>query len=130
MSSNLGVEEHIGGHFDCLCLLTTLCDPPRPTNPSRRSLSTSLAVTASFTEGDEVVYEATMKDARSPLYNKRVVLWRLISAQAKRRGRRAIEVLKRLARRRLMYNSYAMNVHGYVCASTKGDSDLARGVFY
>ncbi|KAL2556240.1 putative plastid-lipid-associated protein 14 [Forsythia ovata] len=73
--------------------------------------------------GDEVVYEATMKDARSPLYNTRVVLRRLISAQAKRRGRRAIEVLKRLARRRVMYHSYAMNVHGYVCASTKGDSD-------
>ncbi|CAA3026298.1 probable plastid-lipid-associated 14, chloroplastic isoform X1 [Olea europaea subsp. europaea] len=73
--------------------------------------------------GNELVYEATMKDPCSPLYNTRVVLRRLISAQAKRRGRRAIEVLKRLTHRRLMYHSYAMNVHGYVCSSTTGDSD-------
>ncbi|KAI3458017.1 hypothetical protein Pfo_014680 [Paulownia fortunei] len=72
--------------------------------------------------GDEVVYEATVKEASSPLFNTRVVLRRLVSTQAKRRGRRAIEVLKRLAHRRLMYHSYSMQVHGYVFSSTTGDS--------
>uniref|UniRef100_A0A5B7BKQ6 Protein kinase domain-containing protein n=1 Tax=Davidia involucrata TaxID=16924 RepID=A0A5B7BKQ6_DAVIN len=70
---------------------------------------------------DEVVFEATVKDANSPLHNSRVVLRRLTSAQAQRRGKRAIEVLKKLARRRLMYHSYSMQVHGYVRPSTSGD---------
>ncbi|KAG8381153.1 hypothetical protein BUALT_Bualt06G0092800 [Buddleja alternifolia] len=72
--------------------------------------------------GDEVVYEATVKEASSPLFNTRVVLRRLASTLAKRRGRRAIEVLKRLAHRRLMYHSYSMQIHGYVCPSTTDDS--------
>ncbi|KAK4480497.1 hypothetical protein RD792_013572 [Penstemon davidsonii] len=72
--------------------------------------------------GDEVVYEATVKEASSPLFNTRVVLRRLVSIQAKRRGRRAIEVLKRLTRRRLMCHSYSMQVHGYVCPSTTMES--------
>ncbi|XP_042485988.1 probable plastid-lipid-associated protein 14, chloroplastic isoform X2 [Macadamia integrifolia] len=70
---------------------------------------------------DEVVLEAIVKDSRSPLYNKKVVLRRLTSSQAQRRGRRAIEVLKKLARRRLMYHSYSMQVYGYVSPSTTGD---------
>ncbi|XP_057798706.1 probable plastid-lipid-associated protein 14, chloroplastic isoform X2 [Salvia miltiorrhiza] len=41
--------------------------------------------------GDEVVYEATVKEASSPLFNTRVVLRRLVSTGAKRRGRRAIQ---------------------------------------
>ncbi|XP_020548737.1 probable plastid-lipid-associated protein 14, chloroplastic isoform X2 [Sesamum indicum] len=69
---------------------------------------------------DEVVYEATVKEASSPLFGTRVVLRRLVSTQAKRRGKRAIEVLKRLAHRRLLYHSYSMQVHGYVCSSTTG----------
>ncbi|KAK6135202.1 hypothetical protein DH2020_031047 [Rehmannia glutinosa] len=72
--------------------------------------------------GDEIVYEATVKEPSSPLFNTRVVLRRLVSNQAKRRGRRAIEVLKRLTHRRLMYHSYSMQVHGYVCSSTTCDS--------
>ncbi|CAA0824677.1 Probable plastid-lipid-associated protein 14-chloroplastic [Striga hermonthica] len=72
-------------------------------------------------KGDEIVYEATVKDPNSPLFNTRVVLRQLVSNQAKRRGRRAIEVLKRLARRRIMYHSYSMQVHGYVCPSTTSD---------
>ncbi|XP_059667223.1 probable plastid-lipid-associated protein 14, chloroplastic isoform X2 [Cornus florida] len=70
---------------------------------------------------DEVVFEAVVKDANSPLHNSRVVLRGLTSAQAQRRGKRAIEVLKKLAHRRLMYHSYSMQVHGYVCQSTIGD---------
>ncbi|XP_047966832.1 probable plastid-lipid-associated protein 14, chloroplastic [Salvia hispanica] len=73
--------------------------------------------------GDEVVYEATVKEPSSPLFNTRVVLRRLVSTGAKRRGKRAIQVLKKLVRRRLMYHSYSMQVHGYVCSSTTDDSD-------
>lgn len=71
---------------------------------------------------DEVIFEATVKDINNPLYNTKVVLRRLTSAQAKRRGRRAIEVLRRLAHRRLMYHSYSMQVYGYVSSSPAGDS--------
>ncbi|CAI9092541.1 OLC1v1027809C1 [Oldenlandia corymbosa var. corymbosa] len=71
---------------------------------------------------DEILFEATVKDVNSPLYNTKVVLRRLISVQAKRRGLRAIEVLKRLAHRRLMYHSYSMQVYGYICSSTTSDS--------
>ncbi|GFS32196.1 OBP3-responsive protein 1 [Actinidia rufa] len=70
---------------------------------------------------DEIVFEALVKDVHSPLHNSRVVLRQLSSAQAQRRGKRAIEVLKKLARRRLMYHSYSMQVHGYVDPSTIGD---------
>ncbi|GFY84084.1 SET domain protein 16 [Actinidia rufa] len=79
---------------------------------------------------DERVFEALVKDVHSPLHNSRVVLRRLSSAQAQRRGIRAIEacglsilkmVIKKLARRRLMYHSYSMQVHGYVDPSTSGD---------
>ncbi|KAF8379699.1 hypothetical protein HHK36_029143 [Tetracentron sinense] len=70
---------------------------------------------------DEVVFEAIVKDSHSPLYKSRVVLRRLTSIQAQRRGKRAIEVLKKLARRKLLYHSYSMQVHGYVSPSTTGD---------
>ncbi|XP_024024177.1 probable plastid-lipid-associated protein 14, chloroplastic isoform X2 [Morus notabilis] len=59
-----------------------------------------------------------VKDTSSLLYNSRVVLRRLMSAQAQRRGKRAIEVLKKLVRRRLMYHSYSMQVHGYISSAT------------
>ncbi|XP_065868007.1 probable plastid-lipid-associated protein 14, chloroplastic [Euphorbia lathyris] len=68
--------------------------------------------------GDEIVYEAIVKDSCSPLYNTKVVLRQLESPQAQRRGKRAIEVLKKLVRRRLLYHSYSMQVHGYVCSTT------------
>ncbi|KAI3751942.1 hypothetical protein L2E82_23036 [Cichorium intybus] len=68
--------------------------------------------------GDEVVFEAIIKDSNSPLHNTRVVLRRLTSAQAQRRGKRAMQVLKKLSRRKLMYHSYSMQVHGYVCSPT------------
>ncbi|XP_069151157.1 probable plastid-lipid-associated protein 14, chloroplastic isoform X2 [Solanum lycopersicum] len=67
--------------------------------------------------GDEIVFEAMVNDPHSPLYKTRVVLRQLISPRAKRRGHRAIEVLKRLGRRKLMYHSYSMQVHGYICSS-------------
>ncbi|GMY07498.1 probable plastid-lipid-associated protein 14, chloroplastic [Fagus crenata] len=67
---------------------------------------------------DEVIFEAIVKDTDSPLYNTRVVLRRLTSAQAQRRGKRAIEVLKKLVRRKLMYHSYSMQVHGYISSPT------------
>ncbi|KAK9121922.1 hypothetical protein Syun_019539 [Stephania yunnanensis] len=73
--------------------------------------------------GDELVFEAMVKDPDSPLYNSRVVLRRYTSSQAKRRGKRAIEVLKRLARRKLLYLSYSMQVHGYVAPSTSSDQN-------
>ncbi|KAI0515833.1 hypothetical protein KFK09_008501 [Dendrobium nobile] len=72
---------------------------------------------------DEVIFEATVRDSNSPLYNSRVVLRDLTSAQAKRRGRRALEVLKKLVRRQLMYHSYAMQVHGYVSPSGSDEGD-------
>ncbi|GFP81096.1 probable plastid-lipid-associated protein 14 chloroplastic [Phtheirospermum japonicum] len=84
-----------------------------------------------LSHGEEVVYEATVKDSSSPLFNTRVVLRQLFSNHAKRRGKRAIEVLKRLTQRRLMYHSYSMQVHGYVCSTTTGDIDsftLVHGV--
>ncbi|XP_052620367.1 probable plastid-lipid-associated protein 14, chloroplastic isoform X1 [Lactuca sativa] len=64
--------------------------------------------------GDEVVFEAIINDTDSPLHNTRVVLRRLTSAQAQRRGKRAMQVLKKLCRRKMMYHSYSMQVHGYV----------------
>ncbi|KAK4838870.1 hypothetical protein QYF36_017164 [Acer negundo] len=80
--------------------------------------------------GDELVFEATVKDSSSSLYNTRVVLRRFTSAQAQRRGRRAIEVLKKLVRRRLLYHSYSMQVHGYVSSHTssgRGSFTLVHG---
>ncbi|WCJ36832.1 OBP3-responsive gene 1 [Euphorbia peplus] len=74
--------------------------------------------------GDEIVYEAIVKDSSSPLYNTRVVLRQLESPQAQRRGKRAIEVLKKLVRRKLLYHSYSMQVHGYVCSNTSSGSAL------
>ncbi|KAG9448279.1 hypothetical protein H6P81_014407 [Aristolochia fimbriata] len=72
---------------------------------------------------DEVIYEARVKDPVSPLYNSRVVLRQLDSPQAKRRGKRAIQVLKKLARRQLLYHSYAMQVHGYLSPSGNSCDD-------
>lgn len=71
--------------------------------------------------GDEAVFEAIIKDSDSPLHNTRVVLRRLTSTQAQRRGKRAIQVLKKLAHRKLMYHSYSMQVHGYLCSQTTED---------
>ncbi|KAL1344300.1 hypothetical protein HN51_018149 [Arachis hypogaea] len=71
---------------------------------------------------DEVVFEAKVKDSGSPLYNTRVVLRQLSSAQAQRRGKRAIEVLKKLVRRKLLYHSYSMHVHGYISLPANGGS--------
>ncbi|XP_038683400.1 probable plastid-lipid-associated protein 14, chloroplastic isoform X2 [Tripterygium wilfordii] len=71
--------------------------------------------------GDEIVFEAMVENFNSPLYNTIVVLRQLTSAQAQRRGKRAIEVLKKLAHRRLMYHSYSMQVHGYVSSSAGSD---------
>ncbi|EOY23515.1 OBP3-responsive gene 1 isoform 1 [Theobroma cacao] len=71
---------------------------------------------------DEVVFEAVVKDSGScsPLYNSRVVLRRLTSARAQRRGRRAIEVLKKLVHRRILYHSYSMQVYGCILSHTSG----------
>ncbi|KAJ6868124.1 plastid-lipid-associated protein 14 [Populus alba x Populus x berolinensis] len=69
---------------------------------------------------DEVVFEAIVKDSNSPLHNIKVVLRKLVSTQAKRRGMRAIEVLKKLVRRKLMYHSYSMQVYGYISSPTSG----------
>ncbi|KAL5744811.1 hypothetical protein ACOSQ2_027927 [Xanthoceras sorbifolium] len=77
--------------------------------------------------GDELVFEAIVNDSSSSLYDTRVVLRRFTSAQAQRRGRRAIEVLKKLVRRRLLYHSYSMQVHGYVSSHTSGSFTLVHG---
>jgi len=55
-----------------------------------------------------------VRDPSSELYGSTVVLRQLKSSQAKRRGRRALEVLTKLARRQMMYHSYALQVHGYI----------------
>ncbi|XP_011626322.2 probable plastid-lipid-associated protein 14, chloroplastic isoform X1 [Amborella trichopoda] len=72
-------------------------------------------------KGDEVIFEAIVRDSHSPLYNSKVVLRQLASFYAQRRGRRALEVLKKLARQKLMYHSYAMQVHGFVSPSNGVD---------
>ncbi|KAG5019195.1 hypothetical protein JHK87_015050 [Glycine soja] len=71
---------------------------------------------------DEVIFEGMVKDSCSPLCNTRVVLRQLSSAQAQRRGKRAIEVLKKLVRRKLLYHSYSMQVHGYISLPASGVS--------
>ncbi|CAH2070104.1 unnamed protein product [Thlaspi arvense] len=63
---------------------------------------------------DELVFEAIVQVPDSPLFNQGVVLRKLYTTHAQRRGRRAIEVLKKLVRRRLLYHSYSMQVHGYI----------------
>ncbi|KAJ6868117.1 hypothetical protein NC651_033229 [Populus alba x Populus x berolinensis] len=85
-------------------------------------LSPSKAVAPLESEGDadEVVFEAIVKDSNSPLYNIKVVLRKLVSTQAKRRGMRAMEVLKKLVRRKLMYHSYSMQFHGYISSPSSG----------
>nr|GEV17912.1 probable plastid-lipid-associated protein 14, chloroplastic [Tanacetum cinerariifolium] len=74
--------------------------------------------------GDEAVFEAIIDDPDSPLHNTKVVLRRLTSAQAQRRGKRAIQVLKKLARRKVMYHSYSMQVHGYVCSQAEDEGSF------
>ncbi|KAJ1379458.1 Protein kinase domain [Sesbania bispinosa] len=78
---------------------------------------------------DEVVFEGKVKDSGSPLYNTRVVLRQLSSAQAQRRGKRAIEVLKKLVHSKLLYHSYSMQVHGYISlpANDGGSFILVHG---
>uniref|UniRef100_A0A7C9B247 Cyclin-dependent kinase n=1 Tax=Opuntia streptacantha TaxID=393608 RepID=A0A7C9B247_OPUST len=71
--------------------------------------------------GDELVFEAVVRNPSSLLYGTRVVLRELTSVQAQRRGKRAIEVLKKLACRKLLYHSYSMQVHGYVSSPTSCD---------
>ncbi|KAF5451048.1 hypothetical protein F2P56_031347 [Juglans regia] len=79
---------------------------------------------------DEIIFEASVKNAKSPLYDSRVVLRRLTTVQAQRRGKRAIQVLKKLIRRRLMYHSYSVQVHGYISSPTssgRGSFTLVHG---
>ncbi|KAH0860215.1 hypothetical protein HID58_088476 [Brassica napus] len=70
---------------------------------------------------DELVFEAVVQIPDSPLFNQGVVLRKLNTTHAQRRGRRAIEVLKKLVRRRLLYHSYSMQVHGYISNSLRDD---------
>ncbi|GAB2223554.1 hypothetical protein Droror1_Dr00017695 [Drosera rotundifolia] len=71
---------------------------------------------------DEIVFEAIVRNSNSPLHNTRVVLRELASFQAQRRGKRAIEVLRKLACRRFLYHSYSMQVHGYISTPSSGNS--------
>ncbi|KAM0938473.1 putative non-specific serine/threonine protein kinase [Dioscorea sansibarensis] len=71
---------------------------------------------------DEMIFEATVSNPDNMLYNSRVVLRQLKSTQAQRRGRRALEVLKKLARRQLMYHCYSLQVYGFV-SPTSGIDD-------
>lgn len=77
--------------------------------------------------GDELVYEASVRNPSSSLYGTRVVLRELTSVQAQRRGKRAIEVFKKLARRKLLCHSYSMQVHGYVSSSDRASFVLVHG---
>ncbi|VVB15820.1 unnamed protein product [Arabis nemorensis] len=70
---------------------------------------------------DELVFEAIVQVPDSPLFNQGVVLRKLNTTHAQRRGRRAIEVLKKLVRRRLLYHSYSMQVHGYISNNPSDD---------
>ncbi|KAG2599531.1 probable plastid-lipid-associated protein 14, chloroplastic isoform X3 [Panicum virgatum] len=84
---------------------------------------------------DETIFEATVRDPSSELYGSTVVLRQLKSSQAKRRGRRALEVLKKLARRQMMYHSYALQVHGYIAPGNAVEQEdipfvLVHGVNY
>uniref|UniRef100_A0A7N0U2F4 Protein kinase domain-containing protein n=2 Tax=Kalanchoe fedtschenkoi TaxID=63787 RepID=A0A7N0U2F4_KALFE len=77
---------------------------------------------------DELLFEATVTDPHSTLHNTKVVLRQLTSIQAQRRGKRAIEVLRKLADRRMMYLSYSMQVHGYISSkSDTGSFTLVHG---
>nr|TKS17341.1 hypothetical protein D5086_0000014250 [Populus alba] len=93
------------------------------------SPSKAVAPLESEGDADEVVFEAIVKDSNSPLYNIKVVLRKLVSTQAKRRGMRVMEVLKKLVRRKLMYHSYSMQFHGYISSpsSGRGSFTLAHG---
>ncbi|CAL4974971.1 unnamed protein product [Urochloa decumbens] len=71
----------------------------------------------------EMIFEATVRDPSSELYGSTVVLRQLKSSQAKRRGRRALEVLKKLARRQMMYDSYALQVHGYIAPGNAAEQE-------
>ncbi|CAL9243376.1 unnamed protein product [Arabidopsis halleri] len=70
---------------------------------------------------DELVFEAIVQVPDSPLFNQGVVLRKLNTTRAQRRGRRAIEVFKKLVRRRLLYHSYSMQVHGYITNNLSDD---------
>ncbi|XP_010482738.1 PREDICTED: probable plastid-lipid-associated protein 14, chloroplastic [Camelina sativa] len=70
---------------------------------------------------DELVFEAIVQVPDSPLFNQGVVLRKLNTTRAQKRGRRAIEVLKKLVRRRLLYHSYSMQVHGYISNTLSDD---------
>eukprot|EP00252_Welwitschia_mirabilis_P019298 TRINITY_DN4421_c0_g1_i5.p1 TRINITY_DN4421_c0_g1~~TRINITY_DN4421_c0_g1_i5.p1 ORF type:complete len:536 (+),score=51.27 TRINITY_DN4421_c0_g1_i5:294-1901(+) len=73
-------------------------------------------------KGDELVFEAIVKKSDSSLNNARVVLRKLKGPIAQRRGRRALEVLKKLARRQFMYQLYATEIYGYILPSTADDN--------
>lgn len=64
--------------------------------------------------GDEVVYEAFVRNPESPLMGSKVVLRQLAGSRAQRWRKHAMQVITKLVRRAVMYQSYATQIFGYI----------------
>ncbi|KAI5084614.1 hypothetical protein GOP47_0000783 [Adiantum capillus-veneris] len=64
--------------------------------------------------GDEVVYEAIVRNPDSPLKGSKVVLRQLVGSRAQRWRKHAMQVITKLVRRAVMYQSYATQIYGYI----------------
>eukprot|EP00250_Pteridium_aquilinum_P011210 c19909_g1_i1 orf=316-2409(-) len=64
--------------------------------------------------GDEVVYEAIVRKPDSPLKGSKVVLRQLAGPRAQRWRKHAMQVITKLVRRTVMYQSYATQIYGYI----------------
>ncbi|WZZ90434.1 hypothetical protein YC2023_119013 [Brassica napus] len=114
---NVGVRPDLyiySGVVHCLCELKDL-------SRAREMIVRMEESGCDLSTADELVFEAVVQIPDSPLFNQGVVLRKLNTTHAQRRGRRAIEVLKKLVRRRLLYHSYSMQVHGYISNSLRDD---------
>ncbi|MCO5549305.1 hypothetical protein L7F22_002773 [Adiantum nelumboides] len=64
--------------------------------------------------GDEVVYEAIVRNPDSPLKGSKVVIRQLVGSRAQRWRRHAMQVITKLVRRAVMYQSYATQIYGFI----------------
>ncbi|KAH7288510.1 hypothetical protein KP509_31G029100 [Ceratopteris richardii] len=81
--------------------------------------------------GDEVVYEAIVRNPDSNLKGSKVVLRQLVGSRAQRWIRHAMQVIKKLVRRAAMYQSYATQIYGYIlpCGIDKNGLTLVHGYY-
>lgn len=64
--------------------------------------------------GDEVVYEAIVRNPNSPLKGSKVVLRELAGPRAQRWRKHALQVITKLVRQAVLYQSYATQIYGYI----------------